>query len=226
MLHFEKGMRFNRLVLISFAYKKNEVSHWTARCDCGTIKAYSVYKMRSGHTQSCGCLHKERIRTHNQTKTNLYYRYHAILHRCNNPDNIYYKNYGGRGIKCLWETFEEFANDMGQPPTPKHTLDRIDNDGHYCKENCRWATRFEQSINTRQNRLITHDGKTQCLALWAKEYGMTPNMLRGRLQSGWTMENALTKKPRSRGFNRRGVFVRAADFPNSQRRISEPTPTP
>ena len=87
--------------------------------------------------------------------TKNYRRWASIQNSCNNQKNPSYKNYGGRGIKCEWQSFEEFYRDMGDPPTPEHSLDRIDNNGNYCKRNCRWATSMQQMNNTRKSRELS-----------------------------------------------------------------------
>ena len=98
----------------------------------------------------------------------------SMKQRCNNPKNTHYARYGGRGIKCdaSWERFENFLLDIGEKPDPEMEIERIDNDGNYCKENCRWATRKEQTRNRggkRATRLYTFNDKTMCISDWAKE---------------------------------------------------------
>ena len=124
--------------------------------------------------------------------------------RCDNKNQTGYERYGGRGITYSksWKYFENFIKDMGQMPAPNMELDRIENDGHYCKENCRWATRKEQTRNrggSRATRLYTFNDKTLCIADWAKEIGITPQSLQKRLNSGWPLELALSPKKRDGG---------------------------
>jgi hypothetical protein len=113
----------------------------------------------------------------------------GMLARCRNPRHPSYKNYGGRGITACerWNSFENFLDDMGKRPSPKHSLDRIDNNGNYEPGNCRWATRREQANNTRMNRFVTFDGRTMTLAQWARETGIhvrgKTDLLHWRLQT-------------------------------------------
>lgn len=122
--------------------------------------------------------------------------------RCSRSTDPGYKNYGGRGITVCdrWlESFENFLADMGEPPTPKHSLERVDNDSGYSKENCKWATRAEQLRNKRTNRWISYRGRTMCLEDWAREVGITNHGLAGRIdKSGWSIERALTTPPKRR----------------------------
>lgn len=111
--------------------------------------------------------------------------YSHILDRCNNPKGKTYKYYGGRGIKCLFNSFSEFLENIGQAPTPKHTVERIDNNGHYEIGNVRWATIAEQAVNKRRNITYTYQEKTLCLAEWARELGVPYSRLKGRYRLGW-----------------------------------------
>lgn len=118
-----------------------------------------------------------------------------MIQRCHHPPHPYYKYYGARGITVCNEwrnSFEKFIADMGLRPSPKHSLDRIDNAGNYEPGNCRWATSMEQMSNTRRNRLITFRGKTQHRAAWARELGMYENTISQRIAKGWPVELALT----------------------------------
>lgn len=113
----------------------------------------------------------------------------SMRQRCNNPNERAYKHYGGRGIKVSeeWNDFDVFQRDMGERPKGT-SIDRIDNDGNYCKENCKWSTKAQQSRNRRNNVQITYKGKTQVLKDWATEFGMTRQSLDLRLAKGMTMK--------------------------------------
>lgn len=125
----------------------------------------------------------------------------SIKSRCLTASSSDYHNYGGRGIRVCerWQGPDGFANfyaDMGPRPSPHHTIDRIDNDGPYTPENCRWATRAQQTINQRTNRLLTLNGQTKPLCVWAKEAGMTSQLLWSRLLWGWSLAEALSTPKR------------------------------
>jgi len=123
----------------------------------------------------------------------------AMKNRCNNLKHESYSRYGGRGITYdpRWEKYEQFLADMGKKPMPKMELERIDNDKNYYKENCRWATHKEQTRNRggkRATRLYTFEGKTMCIADWAKEVGISPQSMQKRLNKDWPLEKAFVKK--------------------------------
>lgn len=139
-----------------------------------------------------------------KNKMSEYRSWAAMKGRCNNPGNTHYARYGGRGITYSpkWEKFENFLKDMGKMPEENMELERINNDGNYCKENCRWATRKEQTRNRggeRATRLYTFAGKTMCIADWAKEIGISPSALQKRLNRGWPLEIALSPEKRDGG---------------------------
>jgi len=161
------GQRFGRLVVIEIAGRsKSQNVKWRCKCDCGNECIVNGSYLRGGHTQSCGCLKKEKgiiaNTLHGWSQTPIGILLYCMKQRCYYPNNPGYKNYGGRGITVCdrWlgeDRFENFFIDMGNPPEGK-TLDRIDNDGNYCKENCRWATRTEQCRNRRNTKLLTYEG--------------------------------------------------------------------
>jgi len=133
---------------------------------------------------------------HGMSKTKAYRTWGAMIQRCYNEKSPYWQRYGGRGIQICpqWrESFECFHQDMGDPPSPQHSIDRIDNNGDYSPQNCRWATQRQQMQNTRRNRLLTFAGETKCLSVWAEELGVNSATLTGRLDTGWTVEEALSK---------------------------------
>tara|TARA_R110000868_G_scaffold13848_3_gene64357 strand:- start:8415 stop:8933 length:519 start_codon:yes stop_codon:yes gene_type:complete len=158
------GIRFGRLLAISLAGRDNgNQCYWNCICDCGNNIKTRATCLRSGDTQSCGCLRNERIRKalnkHGESssikKTTEYISWFGMKQRCYNTNFRQYKDYGGRGIKVCerWkESFVNFLEDMGRKPSPQHSLDRINNDGNYEPSNCRWATRSEQQNNKRNNK--------------------------------------------------------------------------
>jgi hypothetical protein len=121
-----------------------------------------------------------------------YQAWNSMRHRCNNQGNPFYQRYGGRGIKVCeeWNSFENFLADMGEKPVGL-SLDRIDNDGDYCKENCRWATPKEQARNRSTAVQVTYAGKTQCISAWAEELGMSFSVLSKRLRRNIPVDIAL-----------------------------------
>jgi hypothetical protein len=119
----------------------------------------------------------------------------AMKKRCSNPNNSDFPIYGGQGIRVCprWrESFENFFHDMGKVP-PGCTLDRIDNDGDYCPENCKWASKTEQSRNRRNSRFFKYKGETRCIADWANVAGINRSTLYGRLNKGWPIDRALSQ---------------------------------
>jgi hypothetical protein len=148
--------------------------------------------------------------------TNIYRAYRGMLNRCYNQNQKSYKDYGGRGIYVCdrWlgkDGFKSFLSDMGERPE-EGTLDRVDNNGPYSPENCKWATRSEQAGNKRNNRWITANGRTQTLAQWAKELGCNPSNILYRIKSGMSEEQAVTKpiaeRPNSKLTAEDAVYVK------------------
>ena len=138
------------------------------------------------------------------TSISSYNSWYGLKRRCSCPTQTGYERYGGRGISYdpKWETFEGFYEDMGDRPGPNYDLDRIDNDGNYCKENCRWVLHSENCKNRggrRPTRLYTFNDKTLCITDWAKEIGISPASLQKRLNKGWPLEIALSPEKRDGG---------------------------
>ena len=124
-----------------------------------------------------------------------YHSWRSMIQRCENPNHTYYHYYGGRGIRvhAAWHDFQVFLADIGLRPTLRHTLDRKDNEGDYTPDNCRWATRKEQHRNTRNHHLLSYQGETHPLLVWAERYGLCRKILRVRvIDCAWPLRKALT----------------------------------
>jgi len=195
-----KGKTFGRLEVVEFAYSdKYRTSIWKCIYRCGNVVYVRSNNLKSGYTRSCGCYNIERSievnTTHRMNRTRIYSIWDNMMQRCYNIKNTNYKHYGGRGIKVCerWHVFENFYKDVGDPPSGKHELDRIENNGMYSIDNYRWVTRKEQMRNTRNNVLIEYNGKIKCMAEWAEEVGINYDTLRARIRKyGWSIERALT----------------------------------
>lgn len=133
----------------------------------------------------------------------------SMIQRCTNPAHDQFHDYGGRGVRVCdaWRRFAPFYEHMGRKPTPAHTLDRIDNSGHYEPGNCRWSTRGEQTRNKRNNWMITVNDETRCAQDWEDHYGLPHGTLNRRIRrDGWSVDRAMTTPPiaKHRGRRNRG----------------------
>lgn len=194
------GQRFGRLVVQECVGRRCGHALWSCLCDCGNVIEVIACDLKKGHTASCGCLQRERSResatVHGGQKTRLYEIWCAMKARCNRRTDESYKDYGGRGITVCdewansFEAFRKWALSNGYQNNL--SIDRKDNDGPYCPENCRWATAKQQNNNQRSNRVITHNGESHTIAEWAELVGIKYDTLRRRLNKGWSVERALT----------------------------------
>jgi len=169
------------------------------KCYCGETFNTQIQKVKSGHTKSCGCYFSkklsERNKTHGFCRNRLFPTWRAMISRCENQSVPNYHRYGGRGIKVCerWQTFENFLADMNSSYESGLTLDRIDNDGNYCPENCRWATDSQQMNNTRANVLLEYCGEKYTMAQLSRKVGIERNVIKYRLQNGFSVQEALEK---------------------------------
>lgn len=185
--------------------------YYLCDCRCGNTKIVSYSNLTCGHTRSCGCISRELSSkraeqnltgrtTHGMKGTKEYNAYYHMKSRCYNKNNEQYPYYGGRGITVCdrWkDSFENFYADMGPSPSKKHTVDRKNSNGNYEPANCRWATRLVQSRNRGSfNRIIEFRGESMCLSAWAERVGLSSGCIRLRLESGWSVERALTTPAR------------------------------
>lgn len=125
-------------------------------------------------------------------RTSLYIVWFNMRQRCQNPNYRDYPRWGGRGIKLLWTDYKSFRSDMLPSYSPGLQIERRDNSGHYCKENCYWATARQQALNRRSCVILEFKGRSQNLTLWAEELGIHRNTLQNRIYHGWPVEKALT----------------------------------
>lgn len=203
------GQRFTRLLVVDRAPSdSNGNARWNCICDCGSATVSSGFTLRNGEAKSCGCLTTEQLAEravkHGLCGTPEYRTWASMLNRCRNPNFPGYSDYGGRGIGVCerWKVFSQFFADMGSRPSPKHSIERINNDGNYEPSNCRWATDAEQRRNTRQNHIVEYMGTKMTLMDAAKLAGLNFNCLRYRITHGWDIDRAMTEPPKELAVHR------------------------
>lgn len=198
------GMKFSRLTVIARdENNKSKKPHWFCKCDCGKIKEKSVnsYDLINGRTRSCGCLQKEHLKglnkTHGLLNHKIYHIRQSMVQRCYYPKNNRYHMYGERGIKVCDEwlgssglvNFYNWAMANGydeNAPRGQCTIDRIDVNGDYCPENCRWATMKEQQNNRTNNRIISYGDKLYTISELSDELKIPYKTLAYRINHGWS----------------------------------------
>lgn len=194
------GERYGKLTVISRAENtKANKAQWLCRCDCGNYKIITRHSLMQ-NTKSCGCSKGEfisqRMKTHGMKKTRLYRIWSGMKDRCLNPKSKYWNAYGGRGITIFqdwidsFESFRDWAYQSGY--SEKLTIDRIDNNKGYSPDNCRWATYKEQENNRRNNHILTINGISKTASEWADYYGISSNVFISRIDSGWSIEKAIS----------------------------------
>ena len=204
---------FGKLTVIRFASIHQNPGgsgryFWHCQCECGNEVEVDGCCLRRGSAQHCGCVGAPT--KHGLAEHYIYQLWLAIKQRCYNPKSKCFDRYGGRGITMCERWLESAANfyeDMGDRPTPQHTIERVDNDKGYEPGNCVWATRAEQNENTSQTRLLTFNGETMSVGKWARKLGIRRKTITGRLDRlGWPVERALSTRPRA--IARRGSVAR------------------
>lgn len=202
------GQKFGKLTVLrlSETYEKG-TALWVCQCECGNTTVVFASNLTRKHTTSCGCHKKANYKTMNLTHgatagkmgeknsyPSSYKIWCSMKQRCYDKNLPQYKYYGERGIAVCerWHSYANFVADMGEPPIGK-SLDRIDNNGGYSPENCRWTDMKTQQRNKRNAHLITYQGETKSLAEWAEHIGVPRGNLHNRIFRGWSIHRAFTQ---------------------------------
>lgn len=186
---FAKGQKFGNLTVVSDLMN----GKCLCLCNCGTSKEINKVHLRNGKIVSCGCWNKKKSIKHGMEGTREYNTWASMLSRCRNPNNKFYKDYGGRGIRVCdrWLSFANFYDDMGEKPEGM-SIDRIDTNGNYSPENCRWTSQVNQIRNRRVSPKFLWNGEMKSLAELSNDYGLPWRRVYDRMRSGWSIEKALT----------------------------------
>jgi hypothetical protein len=191
-----QGQLFGKLRVIERAPNSAAgKARWFCQCVCDkkTIVVLGA-SLLNGKTVSCGCQRRASKKTHGKVMTIEYSSWKAMIARCTNPHNVRYPNYGGRGIKICerWRSsFAAFYKDLGNRPSRQHSLGRIDNDGDYTPDNCRWETARQQQNNMRSNVLYDYKGQPHSMAQLVEISGLKPMTIWSRIQRGIPVAEAV-----------------------------------
>lgn len=194
--------RFGRLtvvrLVISVKKKRGYRHYWLCQCDCGGENLAASESLRGKRVQSCGCLPSSGRGNlkHGKRHTSEYNIWSLMRRRCNDPRIANYHDYGGRGIRVCdrWQGeggFENFYADMGARPDKNYSLERMDNDGPYAPENCKWATRTEQARNRRNNFIVSAFGRKGPLGNFVGDDPKAYSRVKERIKAGWDHERAI-----------------------------------
>lgn len=202
------GKKFERLTVIKrVENSKSGQTRWLCRCDCGNETIVWGGHLRSGHTKSCGCLNKETCAKiphkakHGLHGIRLYKIWNGMKNRTSPNQKASFKHYSGRGITICeeWKEFLPFYNwAINNGYKDNLTIDRIDVNGNYEPNNCRWITLKEQQNNKRNNVFVEHNGERHTLAEWEEKLNMNKGLLKNRLRRGWNVEKAFNSKVKGR----------------------------
>ncbi len=209
-MQIEAGARFGRVVAIARAPNDLHGNQmWRFRCDCGRDFEGRAAAFVGERNVSCGCERREKLSrglhlTHRLADSAEYRIWSGMVQRCTNPENTAFGRYGARGIEICpeWLDFEPFLAAVGRRPSPRHTIERIDNSAGYFPGNCRWASRLEQANNRRTNVRVFFRGQQMTLAQAIREVGADPQLAYRRVRDGWSLEDALLLPPLA-SWNRR-----------------------
>lgn len=201
------GKKFGNLTVIDEVGYRNKKVYWLCRCNCGNLCEVPTGNLRSGNTTSCGCVHKELtsklFKIHGQNDTRLYVIWCHIKQRCYNEHCKEHKYYGERNIKMCGAWLNDFMNfynwaiNNGYDDTL--TIDRINVNGNYEPNNCRWITQKQQTRNRRSNVIFTYKCKTKCLADWCETLGLNRRTVYSRIYRNWSIEKALELEKENKG---------------------------
>ena len=194
-----RGQKFGRLIVLIRNKTYPKSTHWICKCDCYNFSSVESIGLRYETTKSCGCLRRELRTKHGLFKTDEYSIWKGIIDRCHNQskqDPEIWARYGGRGIEVSKEwrnDVSKFYEDMGPRPSKRMTVERIDNNKGYCKENCKWATRKEQGRNRHDNHIVVFNGVEMPLSQFRENHcsWFTQESLRYRLKQGLTTEQII-----------------------------------
>lgn len=195
--YYDHGDRIGDLVFLEEVEQIKNDRFAVFRCFCGKEFRVRIDHVRRGARTSCGCVGKlaRIIKSGQNPKHKHLSEYHAYFHakdRCNNRKSASYPDYGGRGIKFRFTSFQEFIDHIGPKPTPKHSIDRINNNGHYEIGNVRWATSEIQNRNTRHNVYLEFNGKRLTIKDWSAETTIHWETIRRRIECKWCVACTLT----------------------------------
>lgn len=191
------GQKFGRWTVLSLDETSTKPKYWFCVCECGTKRRVIGFTLRRGQSVSCGCYASEwsvkKHTRHGMYRHAAYSTWRAMHQRCTVPKNPGYPEYGARGIKICekWQTFEGFWEDMG--PTWKEglSIDRMENNGHYERNNCRWATAMEQGNNRRNNQMIPTPHGPMTVSDASRQFGINRNTIFRRIRDGWPRERLI-----------------------------------
>lgn len=197
-----EGRRFGALTVLRREGRYRGYASWRCFCDCGIEVVVPGERLRTSRRKACNVAgHFWRPhRTHGESRSAEYTSWHDMRNRCSDGKKHNFMHYGGRGIAICerWKKFENFLTDMGRKPSPKHTLERRDNNRNYEPSNCRWATRAEQSRNYRHSVYVTYKGVRGLLLELCEYFGLSYSVVSSRLRLGWSLEKAMATPTRSK----------------------------